>query len=178
MRAGCCRRHSADDGWAAAGDPFSFRGSCRLWARSQLDKASRWESCGPRNEKAREARTCGLVSASGFGAYPCANRDRSMPLLTNGGNMPQNNHACKIYLFFSVNSSNMRLSQRSAPRSVYALCCSCVRRTRIMIVGGAGGRPAPSRFPPLMLPWRAVRGTPRPRTSCMRLRRTGGQKPR
>ena len=62
LRAGCCRRHSADDGWAAAGDPFSFRGSCRLWARSQLDKASRWESCGPRTKKPHAANRAGLES--------------------------------------------------------------------------------------------------------------------
>ena len=61
-----------------------------------------------------------------------------MPMLTYGAQYATENYACNIYLFFSINSFNVRFSQRSAPRSVYALCCSGVRRTRIMMVGGAG----------------------------------------
>ena len=119
-----------------------------MWALSLLEQSPTRVFDRPTKRKSPLGEPCGLCVLASSGAYPCANRDRSMPLLTNGGNMPQNNHACKIYLFFSINSFNMRLSQRSAPRSVYALCCSGVSRTRIMMVGGAGGLPAPSRLPP------------------------------
>jgi len=60
LRAGCCRRHSADNGWAAAGDPFSFRGSCRLWARSQWTKAIDGDAAAHERKSPHGVNLCGL----------------------------------------------------------------------------------------------------------------------
>ena len=76
-----------------------------------------------------------------------------MLMLTNGGNMPQNNHARNIYLLrVAMYSSNNRRTHLGPPSSSHASRWAWVSGRHDTGAGraGAGGRPAPSRLPPFM----------------------------